>query len=236
MQKNKALNLLNTIFLLIGIAVMAVGIFILIHMIKFAGNADEVEAIITDIQTYRGYDDETEHDVFVKYVYEGFEHEVELDSYSSSMYVGKTITILVNREEPREVMVKGLDYLFTLIPIGIGLVFALVGGVPMIVGRRKGRKQQLLKENGRRIQATIDDITVNYHFSVNGRHPYQILCSYKDEYTAQVYCFKSGNIWKDPYLVCDVGSLIDVWIKQDNYDKYFVDVDALAEKRIMDYT
>ena len=240
MQNNKTLNLLNIIFLGIGIVLMSVGVIWIGYVINFANNADEVEALITELTRYKTYnsDDEVEYeyDIYVEYVYEGYKHEIELDTYSSDMREGRTVTLWVNRDDPRDVLVKNADFLFGLIPFGIGLAFALVGIVPIIVGSVTKRKTQNLKENGKRLSATIDEIAVNYNFSVNDEHPYRIICSYKDEYTGTLYRFKSANIWQDPYLICDEGDNIDVWVNESDYSKYFVDVDGLAQIKIVDYT
>ena len=240
MQKNKTINVLFTIFTIVGILLMVVGIVILVKFQLFAKTADEVTATITDIKEYRteNSDGETEydHDVFVRYEYEGYTHDVKLSIYSSSMRVGKNITLLVDPDNPRKVKVKGLESWPALIPIGIGLVFALIGIIPLIVIRKNERKARLLMQNGRRLQAVIDEIKENTTISVNDSHPFVIYCSYDDGLGGNVYHFKSGNIWSDPYEVCDVGSVIDVWVKQDDYSQYYVDVDALVERRIMEYT
>jgi len=240
MHKNKALNLMNIIFLGIGILIMSIGIIWIGYVLYFASNADEVDALITELTRYKTYDSEGEveykYDICVEYVYEGYKHEVELDTYSSNMAEGREVTLWVNRDDPRDVMVKNVDFLFGLIPFGIGLVFALVGGIPMIVGRASKRKNESLKVNGKRLSATIDEIAVNYNLSVNNRHPYRIFCSYKDEYTGTLYRFKSENIWQDPHLICNEGDYIDVWADEKDYRKYFVDVDGLAKIKIVDYT
>ena len=240
MRKNKALNLICGIFLGIGMLVMVIGIIIMIFFLKFTWTAVEVDAVITDKKSYMTYNSEGdvvyEYDVFVEYVYEGYTHEVKVHSNTYHKEVGDTVILYVNPDSPREVRLKNLDYLFSFIPIGIGLVFFMIGAIPMLLGGGKKSKQRMLKETGQRLSATIDDIVVNYNFNVNGRHPYRILCSYKESYSGVTYCFKSDNIWIDPYLVCDKGSAIDVYVEQDHYKKYFVDVDALAENRIEDYT
>ena len=240
MHKNKSLTLINIFFSVIGIVIMSIGIIWIGYVMYFASNADEVEGLITELTRYKTYDSdgevEYEYDIYVEYTYEGYEHEVELDIYSSNMKEGRTVTLWVNRDDPRDVIVKNTDFLFGLIPLGIGLAFALVGIVPIIAGRVKNRKTQNLKENGKRLTATIDEIIVNYNFSVNDEHPYRIICSYKDINTGTIYRFKSANIWQDPYLVCDEGDNIDVWVNEKDYSKYFVDVDGLAQIKIVDYT
>ena len=240
MQKNKTLNIIFTIFAFVGILVMVIGVVIFVKFQQFSKKADEVTAIITDIQEYRSTnsDGETEynHVVFVRYDYEGYTHDVKLSVYSSSMRVGKSITLLVDPDNPRKVKVKGLESWPALIPIGIGLIFALVGIIPLIVMGKKERKASFLMQNGRRLQAVIDEIKENTTISVNDSHPYIIYCSYDDGLGGNVYHFKSGNIWSDPYEVCDVGSVIDVWVNQDDYSQYHVDVDALVERSIMECT
>ena len=48
-----------------------------------------------------------------------------------------------------------------------------------------------------------------------------------------VYHFKSDNVWADPYELCDVGSVIDVLVNPNDYNEYYVDVDALVERKLL---
>ena len=237
MQKNKTINIIFTIFAFVGILVMVIGVVIFVKFQQFSKKADEVTAIITDIQEYRSTnsDGETEynHVVFVRYDYEGYTHDVKLSVYSSSMRVGKSITLLVDPDNPRKVKVKGLESWPALIPIGIGLIFALVGIIPLIVMGKKERKASFLMQNGRRLQAVIDEIKENTTISVNDQYPYNIYCSYDDGVGGSVYHFKSDNVWADPYELCDVGSVIDVLVNPNDYNEYYVDVDALVERKLL---
>ena len=121
MRKNKALNLICGIFLGIGMLVMVIGIFIMIFFLKFTWTAVEVDAVITDKKSYMTYNSEGdvvyEYDVFVEYVYEGYTHEVKVHSNTFNKKVGDTVVLYVNPDSPRDVRVKSLDYLFSLIPI-----------------------------------------------------------------------------------------------------------------------
>lgn len=238
MKKNRFVKVLFVIFLVLGLVLMVVGGMMMVHQSHFEKNAKEVMATITDIQTYRskGADSDLEHDVYVEYEYKGQLYETELNFYSSDMYVGKTITLLVDPLSPGQVNVKGMLYLFAMIPLLIGVIFALIGGITLLVMEGSKRKNKNLKETGKRIQATINEITINYNVSVNNSHPYRIICSYKDEYTGLIYRFKSGNVWTDPSYVCEIGGYIDVFVKPDDYSKNYVDAEALFENKIVDYT
>ena len=232
MQKNKSVTITNILFAVIGSVFFVIGVFLLVRTATFKANADEVMALITDIRTYEDSDDEEEHEVDVKYEYEGLTFYTTLDTYSAGMYEGKWIPILVNKDDSTDVVEPGTNLI-------IGIVFTAVGGLSILVGavsffkEQKSRKKlEKLRRNGKRLQARIDQITFNEKIAINEEHPYIIWCSYVDELSGVRFEFKSENIWNDVYEVCDVGSVIDVWVKTDDYLEYVVDVDSLIEYRI----
>ena len=116
----------------------------------------------------------------------------------------------------------------------MGGIAILVGGVSFIKEKKNDRKMENLRKNGKRLQARIDQITLNTNIAINEEHPYIIWCSYVDGLSGARFEFKSENIWNDVYEVCDVGSAIDVLVQPDDYLDYVVDVDSLIDYSIKD--
>lgn len=227
MKKNKSVAVTNIIFAIVGSIFVIIGGFLVIKTMAFKMNAEEVMALITDIDSYA-------EEVAVQYEFEGYMFNITLDTYSSSMREGKWIPIYVNKDEPMEVVEPGTNLGLGIGFVGMGLIAVLVSVIPVLNGRKAEKKLEKLRTSGVRLRATIDEITLNEHIAVNGQHPYIIWCSYVDEFSGARFEFKSKNIWEDVESLCDVGGYIDVWVKADDYLEYVVDVESLVEYSIRD--
>lgn len=232
MRKNKSVNMANIIFAVVGGLFFAIGAFLVISTISFKANAEEVMALITQMRPYEDSDGDTSYDVDVEYEYEGITFQTTLDTYSSGMREGKWISILVNKDDPTDVVEPGTNLAIGIVFMVLGGIAILVGGVSLVQDWKHKKKLENLNRTGKRLQARIDQITVNEKIAINGEHPYIIWCSYVDEFSGARFEFKSENIWNDPYEVCDVGSVIDVLVDANDYLEYVVDVDSLIEYNI----
>lgn len=127
-----------------------------------------------------------------------------------------------------------LLYLPAFVLCCVGLPFLLIGGFFIFLSYRKKRKKQRLMQTGRRLPAEVTGSRMNFNYTVNGRHPYQLECRYTDPATGAVYLFCSYNIWIDPELY--VGQQVMVYADPADYGKYYVDVDSLqSERAVYDY-
>lgn len=232
MQKNKSVNMVNILFAVVGGLFFAIGAFLVISTLSFKANAEEVMALITQMHPYEDSDGDTSYDVDVEYEYEGITFQTTLDTYSSGMREGKWISILVNKDDPTDVVEPGTNLAIGIVFMVLGGIAILVGGVSLVQDWKHKKKLENLNRTGKRLQARIDQITVNEKIAINGEHPYIIWCSYVDEFSGARFEFKSENIWNDPYEVCDVGSIIDVLVDANDYLEYVVDVDSLIEYSI----
>lgn len=232
MRKNKSVSVTNILFAVFGGLFFAIGAFLVINTLSFKANAQEVMALITQMHPYEDSDGDTSYDVEVQYEYEGITFHATLDTYSSGMREGKWISILVNKDDPTEVVEPGTNLVVGIVFMVMGGIAILVGGVSLVQEWKHKKKLDHLNRTGKRLQARIDQITVNERIAINEVHPYIIWCSYVDELSGARFEFKSENIWNDPYEVCDVGSAIDVLVSADDYLEYVVDVDSLIEYSI----
>lgn len=232
MQKNKSVNMVNILFAVVGGLFFVIGAFLVISTLSFKANAEEVMALITQMRPYEDSDGDTSYDVDVEYEYEGITFQATLDTYSSGMREGKWISILVNKDDPTDVVEPGTNLAIGIVFMVLGGIAILVGGVSLVQDWKNKKKLENLNRTGKRLQARIDQITVNEKIAINGEHPYIIWCSYVDEFSGARFEFKSENIWNDPYEVCDVGSIIDVLVDANDYLEYVVDVDSLIEYSI----
>ena len=74
-------------------------------------------------------------------------------------------------------------------------------------------------------------------YAVNGRHPFNIICSYSDPYDGKEYLYKSENIWFNPDVILSKKTIRDipVYIDKDNKKIYYVDIESIS-KDIVDLT
>lgn len=236
-NKNAIVNIVFWIFAVIGIIFFIVGIIWLVSGSRFKQNAVEVSAVIQEIKSYRDSDGDIRHSVYVNYSYNGQYYEaVNLSEYSSSMYVGKEITIMIDPDNPGKNMTNLGLYLGPAIFVGIGVIFACVGIFPLAgIGRKAAMRKKLIA-SGQYIYATVESIQCNEGYNLNGQHPFNVYCIYKDEYKDIVYRFKSDNIWTNPEYVIQPGSEIKVFVDRQNYKNYHVDVEGILQGKIADYT
>lgn len=223
------------LFGIIGIGLLIGGFIFLGSSLRFRDTAVEVTGTIVEIQTSQHSDGDVTHTAFVDYSYDGqsFEHAA-LGYYSSSMFVGKEIPLLVDPKQPGHMTSASGDILGYGILLGIGVIFVLVGFVPMVCMTVSSIKGKKLLETGKRLSATVERVDFNLSITYNGRHPYIIFCTYQDVYQGVTYRFKSKNLMQEPG--CAPGDSIEVYVDPEDYSKYVVNVDSLPNPRVIDYT
>lgn len=237
MKKNNFIYIFFGIFAVVGIILFISGFFWLSSGLKFKENAMEVSAEIVDIETYRDSDGELQHRPYITYSVNGTTYtDRPLNSYSSDMYIGQELTILCNPDTPERVMTNLSIYLGGGIFLGMGVIFMLVGIIPIICFIIKSARQKKILQTGQVLYATVNNIVWNTSYSVNGRHPFVIYCTYKDDYQDISYRFKSDNLWTDPSPVFPVGSYIEVYVNPKDYSQYHVNAEKMLEAKIVDYT
>lgn len=111
----------------------------------------------------------------------------------------------------------------------VGLVFSLTGflvfcfgaGILLLRAKRK-KNQKFLKENGRKIYATVVSIEMDFQISNNYRHPYVLSCEYTDG-SGNVHQYKTEPIMDDRIDERVIGTLVPVYVAKENLDDYYVD-------------
>lgn len=237
MKKNKFPILFCLIFGLVGIGLLLGGIVGLRNGLRFKKIAVEVTGEIADITTYTDSDGETHHQVYVDYYYNGVAYEnVRLFVYNSGMYVGKEITLLCDPEDPGHIESSSAFVFGSIIFLTMGLIAFLIGFLPIVFKIKNAIQRKHLLATGQTLQATVEEVTYNTGYSINGRHPYVVYCTYYDPYRDVTYRFKSEDLWTDPEPVLPPGSYINVLVNPSDYSNYHVDVDSAINGRLIDFT
>ncbi len=227
MKKNPGVFIL-ILFFIIGIGLLIGSVFLMKDYQEFKETAVEVQATIEEIHVSRDSDGDTDYDVFVSYQYGGESFDnVPINFYSSSMYEGKEITLLCDPAAPGRVKESSAVSTPGLILVFMGVIFMLISGMPMLKMISKSSFKNKLMKTGRPIYATVVAISHNPLVTVNGQHPFTILCKYEDPGTGTKYMFESDNIWVDPSPIYPVDSTIQVMVDEKTYDNYYVNTEGL---------
>lgn len=204
-------------FIAIGLLFLGLGIYFLSAE---TSKKDRVytDATITDI--------DSDNNVTVTYNVSGNTYTKRINFYTSSYYEGKVIKVYYTKNNPSKVDVDEMGVL-NLTFIGMGIIFFIIGLIPLTIKIIKNKHKQKLLNSGIVVNARFKEIIENTMYSVNGAHPYKIVCEY--EYNGKIYIFKSENIWNDPYNVINERRIecFKVYVNPNNMNKYYVDISNL---------
>lgn len=146
MFAKKVCRLLGVIFSVIGAIVLAAGIFLYVRSQRDFAAGEKVMATIDSVYTYDSYNHsgsrtarETRSNVYVSYEYKGQEYDHIMLPYTSlDMYEGQQVELLINPDNPGEV-IPTWGLMFPLVmPGAIGGVFLAVGVVLLVIVFRRG--------------------------------------------------------------------------------------------------
>lgn len=235
-KKTFSLTIVFVIFGVAGIAMLIGGFIVLHNSLEFRKTAVEITGTVVEIDSHRKSNGDVTHSTYVDYSYGGqdFLH-VHLGYYSSTMYIGKEIPLLVDPDQPGHMTSKAGDSLSYTLLLIMGAAFTLFGFiVPLTCMTIRSQKGKKLLQTGKRLSAIVESVDFNTSITYNGRHPYVIFCTYQDAYRDVTYRFKSKNLMQEPN--CMPGDSIEVYVDPEDYSKYIVNVDALTDSKVIDYT
>lgn len=234
-QKSSFPVLFFLIFALVGFGMLIGGFVSISKSLQFRKTAVEITGTITRITAHYDSDGDAHHSVQVSYSYNGQDFDnVALSFYSSNMYEGKDIILLVDPKNPAHMTSKSGDTFTYVLLLLMGIIFAAVGIIPIIVSITGSIKSKKLIENGRQLHAVVECTDIDSSVRYNGRHPYIVFCTYQDVSTDVTYRFKSKRMMRDPGYA--PGDPIEVFVDPWDYSKYTVIADGPANPRIIDYT
>lgn len=235
-RANKSKLSIVSIFAVISLVLMMLGIVFVVNMLVFKEKAVKVEAEVVDVEIWYDSDGDKHKNVYVTYEYEGKLYEyVELKD-DTKKGERSIINVYVNPEKSHQPRVS-------LVPIGgiilicMSLVIMIITfpGYAEVIKEKKNRKK--LMANGIVIQATVDTISYDSSLSVNGRHPYVLRCYYEDIYSGERYDFTSESVWNNLECYFKSGDMIDVFVMHDDYSKYYIDLEhCMVAVKVIDFT
>lgn len=224
---NKAVKIVMSVFLIVGIIFVALGLFIWNDTKNFMKNAIKTEATIERInERYHG-DGDSDYDVYVSYFVDGESYTEELNTYNSSMREGKKITIYYNPDNPKEI-ISSDSSIIVIIFLIIGGVFVLIPLIWFIINLKNKKKRKRIIGYGCLIDANIVSVIQNTRVRVNGVSPFVIKASAVGP-DGTTYEFASDNLYDDtPNLIASNNiQKIQVYVNPSNYKEYIMDTESL---------
>ena len=221
--KDNMLTILGSLFFFIGLIFVVAGFFVWRADKKFFKTAQPTSAEIVDIVSYRDSDGDVRHEVYVSYVVDDRVYEyVRLNTYTSSMYIGKEVEIFYSPADPGIAKMKSGSTVLIFVFIGMGGVFAVIGGC-VLAGRLKVRKKSKLRETGCCMRLPIIQITTN-NVTVNGVPGHVVICGNQDMSGGGTGTYESDPCydWISDYM--KPGDLIAVYYDPADPSRYFVDL------------
>ncbi len=227
MKEKKIENSIWIIFIIVGIILISIGVFFGINRFDYSNKIETIGTIV-DISSYKGTDGRREGIVYVSYNVDGMQYESRLNAYSSSFYEGKEIKIYYDKDNPNNIGVKSLDLMILIFP-GVGLIFVIIAVIGIAFKMKNKRNEKRLRENGQLIYADYVETVMNTSYTVNGSHPYNIICQWNNPRDNKRYIFKSKNIWVNPHDIITQSNMKKIPVYIDDENKYVVDVDEVTK-------
>lgn len=237
MRKKRIPIICYSIFAVMGIVIIGLAVWVLVSGIRFRKTSVSITGKVEDIVTYYDNDDEAHDEIFVTYTFEGQTYErIKLNEHGGNMYVGKTIELLCDPQNPGRVEMKSTFWI-SVITLGImGIVCFSIGAIPLYFSIKKSLQNKRLRAKGRVLCATVEKITLDTTMTIEGQNPYLIYCTWWNEHTGRQVQFKSERLWKDPGNLFSRGSKINVYVDENTLSKYYVDAEHSPSQQVYDFT
>lgn len=212
-MKNNSEKIVFAVFFFIGMFFVITGIIIKLTIFNFNNKIETIGEIVRISDDY----------FYVSYEVDDREYVSKINGSNSDYYVGKDIVIYYNPDNPRKIIDRDSRIIYFIF-IGMGSLFALGGCTYFVVNIRKNNKRKHLRETGSIIYADYVETRINAFITVNGKHPYNIICEYT-HYDGQRHKFKSQNLWYDPSNIINEKSItrFPVFVNLDNLKEYVID-------------
>jgi hypothetical protein len=206
MTRGRLFTLVGGIFGLVGLVLLGVGIALAASTANFLASAERTDgtvvAVTERISSSTDGRRSTAWYPTVEYTVGGRQY-----SFSSSVGTnppayaeGDTVPVAYDPADPADAQIASTwsAYLAALIVGGIGIVFAPLGSVLFVKGRRDARRRTWLRQEGREVWAEIADVGVDFTSRINGRHPYVVHATWYDPRTGRTHVASSDGLREDP--------------------------------------
>ncbi len=230
----KVISILKYTFAFIGLSLLLGAFFLYRNTSEFMSNAIVAEGEVIDFETRRSNGSTLYAPIVHFRGQDGVSHQIvsSVSSNPASYEIGEKVEVLYSKFNPKGARIKGIFglYMGTIILSFMGTIFFMIGGGIILVSHLKNKTREYLRVHGQPVQAKFQGVTINESVSVNGRHPYIIICQWLNPTNNELHEFESDNIWFDPQDFIQ-SETINVLIDPKNPQKYWMDTDFLPKKK-----
>ncbi len=227
---NRAITQIATIFLVVGLGMLAAAAYWASRVEQFARAARVAHGTVIKLERSHSGSSSSYYPI-VKYQTEGGEEITFRSSFGSnppSHRVGEAVIVLYDGSDPHAARIRSFFSLWggATIVGAIGAVFTLVGGGLLYARRRVAERAQYLRRHGTPVQTDYQNVQINTRLRVNGCHPWRIVTQWKNPSTGELHLFRSENLWFDP--TPHIGARqITVYLERRDPTRYYMDVSVL---------
>ncbi len=216
MKEEKIEIMVFKVFAFIGLIFLIIGSIICLNLFNYDNKIETVGKI----------EKINESSIIVSYEVEGKSYETTLNYHNSTLKEGNNIKIYYDEDSPDNIGIKSLNYIFLIFPL-FGLIFMLIGLILIIRKSKEKKRETILRETGDVLYAKYKETITNINYSVNGRHPYKVICEVISEDGTKKE-FKSKNLWTNPSQIIEENNIKEfpVYIDKNKKD-YFIDLSKI---------
>lgn len=191
--------IVGSVFAPVGLILLGVAVALFVSSAAFAKTADRTEGTVVDLAYRNGaaYP-------FVTYVSPSDRREYTFGestgAWPPAYAVGERVPVLYDPARPGDARIDSWAnrLLGPLICGGLGIVFASVGALLLLLERRRSAQRRWLREHGREQWADVDHIGQDFDVRLNGRNPFVVHASWYDERTGRTHTAASDHLWHVP--------------------------------------
>lgn len=140
---------------------------------------------------------------------------------------GDKIEMLSSVENPEDAIINSFLERWFFVTL-----FGIIAGIILFIGivfLKKEQRKQWLIWHGISIEVPVKEVTMNYHHTVNNKHPWIITAEY-DNGSGNVFEYVSDNIWFNPDIY--TSKTVSVFVNPTDYREYYMDVSFLPDEDI----
>ena len=225
-KPSKANSSILGVFVGVGVIIVLVSIALAIYFGVDSKNYVVLDAVVTDIDSYRDSDGDSHSHFIVSYEYNGETYEnIRTNFWTTGVGIGDTIEVLVKKSNPTVLASTTIKIILPCALFGFGLIFALMAFFPLRKHILENRGAELAKRNGTAIICRITRVLPDTSYRVNGRIVNNLIeCEPIDSVYTSTYTSEPYNK-KNPVAV---GSKITVYQDPNNPERSYVDLNSIT--------
>lgn len=144
--------------------------------------------------------------------------------------VGDQVPVLYDPGEPARASIDTAAgrWLVAVVFAGFGVLWLLIGGVPLLIRHLRRRRYRDLLRHGRPIVTAFHSVEVVGNINVQGRNPYVLITEWRNPVSQQLVRFRSHQVWDDPTGKAR-NRMITVVVDPNNFRRYVMDLSFLKQ-------